>query len=128
MKTQTPPTPWSDLEETRVHILVAGRELLLAAKGALRFCSQYTEVSGTSSPHLVKFFKKAINVADDLSAGLKNIDTIKKAAGAAMRPLFTAMEQEMGESRKTKRVAADSSRTPRTPTASRAPTSKTPQS
>ncbi len=109
MKSSTPPTPWTDLEDTRVHILVAGRELLLAAKGALRFCSQYAEASGTSSPHLVKFFKKAINVADDLSAGLKNIDTIKKAAGAAIRPLFTAMEREMGAEKKTGRATSAAS-------------------
>ena len=128
MKTQTPPTPWTDLEETRVHILVASRELLLAAKGALRFCSQYAEASGTSSPHLVKFFKKAIDVADDLSAGLKNIDTLKRAAGAAIRPLFTAMEREMGTAKKTGRTTSSASCATHTHTAARKTSSKTPRS
>lgn len=91
---KTAPTP-AELEETRVHILVAGRELLLAAKGALKFCSQYVETSSKSSPHLARFFKKAIAVADDLSVGLRNMDTIKRAAGAAFQPIFTALENEL---------------------------------
>jgi hypothetical protein len=88
------------MEQTRIHILTAGRELLYAAKGALHFCSKYVEGSSKSSPHLAAFFKKAITVADDLSEGLKDMNAIKKAASAAVKPIFTVMENEMAAEKK----------------------------
>ena len=94
----------SNFEETRMHIMLAGRELLLAAQGMLRFCSEYVEASSKSSPQLKAFFKHAITVADELGSGLQNIDTIKRAAGNAVKPIFTALEKEMAsERRSTKR-------------------------
>lgn len=85
----------TDFKETRIHILTASRELLLAAHGALRFCYNYVEQSGTASPNLVSFFKKAMNVADDLSSGLKNMNTIRRVASDAVKPIFTVLEEEM---------------------------------
>lgn len=100
------PTPDAfDFEKTRTHILTAGRELLLAARGALQFCYNYVESTGTSTPHVRRFFKKAMIVADDLSSGLKDTDAIKRAASSAIKPVFTTMEKEMkSKHTKTKRT------------------------
>ena len=98
----TPKQPF-DFEETRTHILLAGRELLLAAQGALKFCSQYVDKTNTGSPNLKSFFKRAMTVADELSSGLKNVDAIKQAAGRAIKPIFTIMENEMAEEKKSQK-------------------------
>jgi hypothetical protein len=105
MNNQNPTSPnqWSNFEDTRTHILVASRELLLAAQGALKFCSQYVEASPKSSPNLKAFFKRAMKVANELGSGLQNIDTIKKAAGKAIRPIFTTMENEMAMEKKSRK-------------------------
>lgn len=89
-----------DAAETRMHILAAGRELLWAAKGALNFCCKYVESSGNRAPNVVAFFKKAMSVADDLSAGLDNPETIKKAARSAIEPVFCSMEREMAHEKR----------------------------
>lgn len=109
-----PHTPFDDSQdftETRIHILTAGRELLLAAKGALQFCSKYVESSQVSAPHVKAFFKKAINVADDLSSGLRSADMIKRAASSAVKPIFTALEQELAADAKRSTTAGDTART-----------------
>lgn len=102
---------FSDFTETRTHILLASRELLLAAHGALKFCSEYVEASEKSSPHLKAFFKRAMTVANELSSGLKNMDTIKKAAGSAVKPIFTAIENEMAAEKRTKAAKTRAKRT-----------------
>ncbi|HPM40828.1 MAG TPA: hypothetical protein PLY45_00135 [bacterium] len=86
-----------DADETREHIMAAGRELLLAARGALGFCREYVETSVPegSRANLISFFQKAMAVADELSRGICGAETLKKAAGAAAGPLFTAMAREM---------------------------------
>lgn len=89
-------------DETRLHILAAGHELLAAAKGALNFCLNYAEQAMPGAPHLTSFFKKAITVAEDLSAGLLDKEGMKKAVKTAMPPLFAMMEMEMGQQRKAK--------------------------
>lgn len=85
----------TDLVETRIHILTASRELLFAAKGALSFCAKFVDASGVDAPYVKVFFKKAMTVADDLSAGLENMDSLRHAASNAIKPLFTMMEHEM---------------------------------
>lgn len=91
-ETQSP-----DMEETRDHIIAAGREILLAAQGALSFCKSYVETSvpKSSQPNLLIFFQKAMSVADELSRGLTGVSTLKRAAGDIAKPFFTAMEREM---------------------------------
>ena len=93
-------TPGAD--ETRLHILAAGHELLAAAKGALNFCLSYAEQAMPGAPHLTAFFKKAITVAEDLSAGLLDKEGMKKAIKTAMPPLFAMMEMEMCQEKKKK--------------------------
>lgn len=89
-------------EETRLHILAAGHELLAAAKGALNYCLSYAEQVMPGAPHLTAFFKKSIAVAEDLSAGLLDREGMKKAVKTAMPPLFAMMEMEMGQQKKAK--------------------------
>jgi len=89
-------------DETRLHVLAAGHELLAAAKGALNFCLSYAEHAMPCAPHLTAFFKKAIVVAEDLSAGLLDKEGMKKAVKTAMPPLFAMMEMEMAQKRKSK--------------------------
>ena len=86
-----------DMDETKEHILAAGKEILLAAQGALRFCKCYVEhqSSAHARPHLVQFFQRAIAVADELSRGLVGIAPIKKVAEEVTKPLFDVMEREM---------------------------------
>lgn len=92
-----PSTP--DIEETKTHILAAGRELLLAAHGALAFCREYVESQAPKDarPNLVGFFQKAISVADDLGKGISKASSFKRAAEEVAKPLFTAMAREMKE-------------------------------
>jgi len=91
-----------DFEETRTHILLAGREILLAAQGALKFCSAYVEASNKSSPHLKAFFKRAMTVADELGSGLKDMDSIKRAASSVVNPIFALIENEMATEKQIK--------------------------
>jgi hypothetical protein len=57
---------------TRKHILIAGREIMLAARGALRFFRSFAQSAATPSvrPFLLELFDRAIDIADDFSAGL----------------------------------------------------------
>lgn len=85
------------MNETKEHVLAAGREILLAAQGALRFCKGYveTQIPEPSRPNLLKFFHKAIDVADELSRGICGATSIAHAAGEFAKPLFNAMDREM---------------------------------
>jgi hypothetical protein len=97
-----------DMDETKEHVMAAGREIIMAAQGALRFCKAYVEYQAPSKsqPHLVNFFQKAISVADELATGLLKASPIKKAAESVAGPLFDVMEREMkSEARKVRRRA-----------------------
>ena len=85
-----------DMEETKEHILAAGRELMLAADGALRFCKAYATQVKSPKPRsqLEAFFSKAIAVADELAKGLITASG-KEAAKKAAAPLFEALGREM---------------------------------
>ncbi len=120
----TPSSDYPDFTETRVHILTAGRELLLAAKGALQFCNKFVENQQTSAPHVKDFFKKAITVADDLSSGLKSVEAIKRAASSAITPIFTTLENEFAREARTARPASSTERTA-TPRATKGTRSRT---
>ncbi|MFH1830510.1 MAG: hypothetical protein ABH871_07025 [Pseudomonadota bacterium] len=108
MKQKTP-----DMEETKEHILTAGKELLLAADGALRFCKSYAETMSAPSSRslLVGFFSKAISVADELGKDLVRATGVTKAARSAVSPIFDALSREMEETERIKR----SQRTARAP-------------
>lgn len=108
-------------DETRLHVLAAGHELLAAAKGALSFCLTYAEQAMPCAPHLTAFFKKAIVVAEELSAGLLDKEGMKKAIKTAMPPIFAIMEMEMCQNQKKKRT------TPKRPTTKRTPAKKKPR-
>jgi len=101
------PSP-EDIEETKEHVMAAGRELLLAARGALGFCREYVETSvpEASRSNLLSFFQKAIDVADELSRGICGASTIKKTAGTLAGPLFTAMANEMKAQKEAARKAS----------------------
>lgn len=60
----------NEVIDTRTHILNAGRELLLAAQGALTFCKDYVESNSKErrNPELIHFFSKALAVAEELAA------------------------------------------------------------
>ena len=95
-----------DMEETKDHILAAGRELMLAADGALRFCRAYAESFSSPSQRsqLVSFFSKAIVVADELAKGLITASgkgMVKKAAS----PIFDALGKEMARESKGRKKA-----------------------
>lgn len=94
-----------DMEETKEHILAAGRELMLAADGALRFCKSYAESfsSPQSRSQLVSFFSKAVAVADELAKGLITASG-KEAAKKAAGPLFDALGREMAREERTSRA------------------------
>ena len=96
MPSNNPITP-REMEETKEHILAAGRELLLAANGALKFCEAYVKYSApkSSRPHLVAFFQKAVSVANELSVGLLGAAPIKQAAKGIADPILDEMEREM---------------------------------
>lgn len=86
-----------NVEETRDHILAAGKELLLAAQGALYFCKDYVEksVPEANRPALLGFFKKAIVVADELGSSISGLSALRRTAEGFAKPFFTAMEREM---------------------------------
>lgn len=92
-----------DMDETKGHILAAGRELLLAADGALRFCRKYAETSVPSSsrPGLLDFFQKAIVVADEMGKSITNIPTAKTVAEKVAKPIFEMMGHEMAREKAT---------------------------
>lgn len=94
-----------DMEETKEHILAAGRELLLAADGALRFCKSYAETrtAPSSRSMLVGFFSKAIAVADELGKDLVKATGVTEAAKSAVSPLFEALSKEMEATERIKR-------------------------
>lgn len=86
-----------DFDDTKEHVLAAGREILLAAQGALRFCRDYTEehASPAARVQMIKFFSRAIAIADDLGGSIVRASTLARAAQGAARPLFDAMSREM---------------------------------
>jgi hypothetical protein len=94
-----------DMEQTKEHILAAGRELLLAADGALRFCKAYAETASAPSSRstLVSFFSKAISVADELGKDLVKATGISKVAKSAVSPLFDALGREIEEAERMER-------------------------
>ncbi len=106
-----------DMEETKEHILAAGRELLLAADGALRFCKSYAETRTEPSSRslLVGFFSKAIAVADELGKDLVKATGVTKAARSAVSPIFEALGREMEETERMKRSRAAARRAPSRP-------------
>lgn len=58
--------------DTKVHIFNAGRELLLAAQGALSFCREYvTSGKEHENPQLAHFFSRALRVAEELGKDLE---------------------------------------------------------
>lgn len=85
------------MEETRQHIFLAGRELLLAAQGALRFCQAYVEAEApeSSRPAMAAFFRRAIGLADELGRGIASVAALKRTAGEIAKPLLAAMDREM---------------------------------
>lgn len=126
-----------DMEETKEHIISAGRELMLAADGALRFCRAYAESfsSPATRSHLVTFFTKAIYVADELAKGLITASG-KEAVRKAASPVFDALGREMArESRagkapgkRRRKRAKETTRGPRTGARRRPCHSRTPRS
>lgn len=92
----------SDMEETKSHIIAAGRELLMAAKGALFFCKEFAEqsVAANARPELLKFFGKAIAVADELGKGISSVTSIKRTAGSFAKPVLSAIGKEMAAEKK----------------------------
>ncbi len=70
---------------------------MLAAQGALRFCSEYAAV--TASPptriQLMNFFGKAMAVADELSRGLASAASVTQKAHNVAAPFFEAVGKEM---------------------------------
>ena len=83
-------------DETKQHILNAGREILLAAQGALRFCKSYTEGNkSNANPLLLSFFERAINVADELGGSISKVVPIKDAASGIAKSVMQRMEAEM---------------------------------
>jgi len=86
-----------DMEETKMHVMAAGREILLAAQGALSFCETYVEtcMPPESRTNLIRFFKNAISVADELGRGITGVSSIKKAAEGMIKPVLSEMNKEM---------------------------------
>ena len=86
-----------DMDETKEHIMLAGKEILMAAGGALRFCKNYVESFSPSEPrpHLITFFQKAIQVADELGNGIAQVSCLKEKAKGAIQPFIDVVENEM---------------------------------
>jgi len=86
-------------DETKTHVLAAGREILLAAQGALRFCKTYAESASSDQnrPHLVSFFQKAITVADELGKSIIQISPVQGVAKNVSRSVMDFLEKEMSE-------------------------------
>ena len=96
-----------DPSRTKAHVMAAGREIMLAAQGALHFCKEYAEktASPAAKPQLVKFFTRAIAVADEFSKGLITASKLSKAAQRLTAPLFDVIGCEMKEGMCTKKLA-----------------------
>lgn len=106
------------IDETKEHILAAGRELLLAAQGALRFCRTYaeTQAAPAARSQLSAFFTKAITVADDLSESLSRASSFTRAASTAAAPLLGVLAREIRhEQRAQKAKARSTTATPSAP-------------
>lgn len=86
-----------DMDETKEHIMIAGKEILLAAQGALRFCKDYVEASmpRQSRSNLVTFFHKALMVAEELGHGISGVAELKQKAESVAKPFLSAIEHEM---------------------------------
>ena len=95
-------TPEPDFETTKVHIIVAGRELLLAAQGALAFCKHYVETNGRErrNPELIQFFTRALTVANDLGRDLTTAEGLKRVISMVIKPLETGMAWERKQTTK----------------------------
>jgi hypothetical protein len=96
-----------DPSRTKAHVMAAGRELMLAAQGALRFCKDYAEktASPATKPQLVKFFSRAIAVADEFSKGLVTASKLSKAAQRLTSPLFDALGRELKGSARPRKLS-----------------------
>lgn len=88
-----------DIDETKEHVLAAGRELLLAAQGALSLCKDYAKASSSpeSRSQLMQFFSKTMDVADELAKGLVSASRIPGAAKGMAGQVFDAIGREMKE-------------------------------
>jgi hypothetical protein len=93
------------MDETSQHVLAAGRELLLAAQGALRFCKNYveTQVPTSNRANLMNFFGKAIRVADELGDSICGVTSITRTAEKFAKPFLSAMDFEMKKTTPTKK-------------------------
>ncbi|HPW44942.1 MAG TPA: hypothetical protein PKU96_01055 [bacterium] len=89
-----------DQGDTKNHVMAAGREILLAARGALRFCKDYVENSpdSASKQHLASFFSKAMAVADDLGKSILEISPVKQAAEHIAKSFLSSVGEEMKNS------------------------------
>jgi len=89
-----------DTEDTKNHVMAAGREILLAAQGALRFCKDYVESSpdSASKQHLAGFFSRAMAVADDLGKSILEISPVKQAAEQIVKSFLSSVGEEMKNS------------------------------
>ena len=107
IKSKTNPYSQREMERTKQHVLAAGRELLLAAQGALRFCKDYVEFSPprASHPHLIDFLQRGISMADELGRGLLEAAPVKRAAEGLVKPILNIMEWEMRSEAKSRRSA-----------------------
>jgi len=96
-----------DMEETKAHVLAAGRELMLAAQGALGFCKDYAKAhaSPSSKSQLMSFFSKALEVADELSKGLITASSVHTPVRGVADKIFDAIGNEMKEDARTERKA-----------------------
>ena len=97
---------FSQIDETRGHLIAAGKELLQAAGGALAFFRDAVEnaSAGAPRPHLMGFLEKATAVAHELSKSISRVSSAQKMAGRFVSPLVAAIEQEMAaEQRKKKK-------------------------
>ena len=88
-----------DFSDTQIHIFKAGRELLRAAVGVLKFCRNYVEKTSPEKPHpnLVNFFTKAISVASDLGSSMVKGLPFKQATWKFTKPLCDTIEEEMSQ-------------------------------
>ncbi len=69
-KKSSAPFAGGDLfDDTKDHVLTAGRELVLAAQGMLKFCKMYVDTSSEArfKPCLAGIIEKAKSVADELA-------------------------------------------------------------
>jgi len=86
-----------DFSDTQAHIFHAGRELLLAGVGVLKFCRTYVEHTSNEKPHpnLLKLFSRAITIAGELASSMGKGSPMKQAALKITRPFCDTMEREL---------------------------------